>query len=863
MADGKIVIAVDADAKKAQKELDTLSAKIDKMEAKLNEDTGTQNGLKKELDAALQSAKQTEDALKSLRSEADRLKGITSGNTSANPAEYIDAYSRQAEVAAQIKEQEQLLVQQNKTAEKLGSQYAKITDKVITQTDALDAAKTKAGELVQQITNASGASAKMAEVSASVEKSMNKFGRRLSGVLRSALIFTVLSRGLSQLRSWLSETIKKSDEARAAVARLKGALLTLAQPIMKVVIPAFILLVNVLTRIVNALATLVSKLFGTSFPKSAAEAAAAYGDEAEAISDVGDAAKKAGKSMASFDEINQLSNDSGSSGGAGAGGGIGSDTIAPDFSAMIKDQLTSITELFVGAALLALGAILTFSGANILLGIALMAVGALAVWDAVSNHWGEIAGILQGQVGLITAIVSTALLAIGAILVFSGANIPLGLGLMIAGAVGLAATVAANWGSITEALQGPIGIITAIVSGALLVVGAILAFSGANIPIGIGLMAAGAVGLAAVAAVNWDTITAALRGPVGNIVAIVGAALLALGAILAFSGANLPLGIGLMVAGAAGLAATATINWDTIKTKLQGPIGKVTAIVSAALLAVGAILAFTGASLPLGIGLMAAGAIGLAATAAVNWNTIQEKMKGPLGKTTAIVGGALLALGAVLLFTGAGIPLGLGLLAAGGVSLAAAFAPAIFCLAAAIAPNWDFIVSKVKDCWGKTKDFWKKNIAPVFTGEWWANLAKNAMNGLIAEIESGVNRALGGLGGLVNGAIRLLNKVPGVDIGNVSWGNVQLPRLASGAVIPPNREFMAVLGDQKSGTNIETPLATMVQAFKQAMNEIGVAGSRQMTVIFQLDRRELGRTIYQLNNEETQRVGVKLAGVKT
>lgn len=47
MADGKIVIAVDADAKKAQKELDTLSAKIDKMEAKLNEDTGTQSGIKR------------------------------------------------------------------------------------------------------------------------------------------------------------------------------------------------------------------------------------------------------------------------------------------------------------------------------------------------------------------------------------------------------------------------------------------------------------------------------------------------------------------------------------------------------------------------------------------------------------------------------------------------------------------------------------------------------------------------------------------------------------------------------------------------------------------------------------------------
>lgn len=100
----------------------------------------------------------------------------------------------------------------------------------------------------------------------------------------------------------------------------------------------------------------------------------------------------------------------------------------------------------------------------------------------------------------------------------------------------------------------------------------------------------------------------------------------------------------------------------------------------------------------------------------------------------------------------------------------------------------------------------------------------------------------------------------GINITPVS--RVSLPRLASGAVIPPNREFMAVLGDQKSGTNIETPLATMVQAFKQAMNETGGMGGRQITVVMQLDHRELGRAVYNLNNEETQRVGVKLAGVK-
>ena len=166
----------------------------------------------------------------------------------------------------------------------------------------------------------------------------------------------------------------------------------------------------------------------------------------------------------------------------------------------------------------------------------------------------------------------------------------------------------------------------------------------------------------------------------------------------------------------------------------------------------------------------------------------------------------------------------------------------------------------------------------VFTGDWkkaWngvLDILKGVWNLVIGTIEGGINFIIDGINLLLSALNKIHFEIPdgvpliggktiGINIPPVS--RVQLPRLASGAVIPPNREFMAVLGDQKSGTNIETPLSTMVQAFKQAMTETGVAGSRQMTVIFQLDRRELGRTIYQLNNEETQRVGVKLAGVKT
>lgn len=855
MADGRFVVQAEVDAKNAQKDLDKLTAKIDEMEAELKKSTGEQSGLKSQLDAAKESAKQAENALKSLRAESARLRQITSGEVSASPEAYITAYGRQPEVAAQIKEQESILKDQDKIVESLDGKYAKITDKVIAQTSALDAAKQKAGELTEKITNASGATERMKTAAKKVSDSMNTFSKRVSGLFKRVLVFSLITRALQSLRTWLGKTIMKNEEARAAVARLKGALLTLAQPILQVVIPAFITLANVLTRIITLLARIVSKIFGTTYEKSAAAAKSLY-DEQEALEGVGSAAKKAGKSMASFDEINQLSSNSdesaGGIGGAGASGGI-----APNFASKIKDQITAITELFLGAGLLALGAILTFSGANIPLGLALMAIGALAIYDAVTENWGGIAELLQGQIGKITAIVSAALLALGAILLFSGANVPLGLGLIIAGAIGLAAVAAANWEGPVAELKAVITELTLIVSGALLVIGAILTFTGANVPLGIGLMIAGVAGLAAAAAINWGAVKKFVQENVYEIMAVVSAALLVIGAILTFSGANLPLGIALMAAGAVGLAAVVAINWGSIKQALQGPIGVVTALVSAALLALGAVLAFSGANIPLGIALMAAGAVGLRAAITANWDTIQSKLRGPLGVITALLGVSLLVLGAVLLFTGAGIPLGLGLLAAGGASLAAA-----------IAPNWNFIIDKIKSCWAAVKSFWDKNIAPVFTSEWWANLAKNALNGFIGVFEAAINGIIDG----INFLISCLNKIH-IDIpdwvpviGGKSFGfnippvsKVALPRLAEGAVIPPNREFMAVLGDQKSGTNIETPLETMVQAFKQAMNE---SGGRSQTIILQLNGREFARAVYKANNEETQRVGVRLAGVK-
>lgn len=759
MADGKIVIAVDADAKKAQKELDTLSAKIDKMEAKLNEDTGTQSGLKKELDAALQSAKQTEDALKSLRSEADRLKGITSGNASANPAEYIDAYSRQAEVAAQIKEQEQLLVQQNKTAEKLGSQYAKITDKVITQTDALDVAKTKAGELVQQITNASGASAKMAEVSASVEKSMDKFGRRLGNLFKRALFFTVISRGLSQLRSWLSQTIMQNEAARASIARLKAALLTLAQPILEVVIPVFVKLVNILAQVVTAIAKFFGMLSGKSW-SAQVSAAKGLNAEKEALEGVGSAAEDASKSMASFDEINQITSNQAPGGGtSGAGASSG---ITPDFSNLdlAEDKLNDILGI-VGA----------------------IAAGLLA-WKIASMFTDDL-----GKIG--------------------------GIALAAAGAFALVYFWLDAWNNGIDMTNflGMLGGLAALAGGLALAFGP----TAAAIALVVGGLAMLVVGIKDVIE-NGFTLENTLTIIAGLLAAGIGISIL--------TGSWIPLLIAGFVAALVALVSFTGHGEELIQglKKIIDGFGKFFKGV------------FTG-----DLKLAAEGAKQIWEGLKQTWNAIVNSIKDAWSAFITWLQGKNPALAAIFETIGK-------------------------------------MFSDQYNAWKKILSGLITFLTGVFTGDWkkaWngvLDILKGIWNLIVGTVEGAINFIIDGINLLISALNKIQFNMPewvpliggksfGINITPVS--RVALPRLASGAVIPPNREFMAVLGDQKSGTNIETPLATMVQAFKQAMNETGGAGGRQMTVILRLDRRELGRAIYQLNNEETQRVGVKLAGVKT
>jgi hypothetical protein len=466
---------------------------------------------------------------------------------------------------------------------------------------------------------------------------------------------------------------------------------------------------------------------------------------------------------------------------------------------------------------------------------------------------------------VITAILGGALLVIGAILTFTGAKVALGIGLMIVGAAALGTVAYVNWDTISTILSGKLSVIATILSGALLVIGAILTFTGANLILGIGLMVAGTVGLATTVAVNWNTISNALQGPIGTITAILSGALLVIGAILLFTGAGIPLGLGLMAAGAVGLAVTIAANWNTITNTLGGTINTIGAIVSAAILVIGVILLFTGAGIPLGLGLIAAGAAGLAVTLSPNWNFILEKVKNAWQNLKSwwsqnaskwFTAEHWLNLGKDMI---AGLFNGLGQIAekvkewannliakikdklgihSPSTVMAEIGKYLIQGLINGITGMFNSVVSTFTNLWTKIKNVfsnvttwfrdtfsqaWQavKNVfssgGAVFTGikDGILSALKSVINTLISGINTVISIPFQGINSALTKIrnISILGLTPFSGLGSISVP--QIPKLAAGAVIPPNKEFMAVLGDQSNGNNLETPEKLLRQIVRE------------------------------------------------
>lgn len=515
--------------------------------------------------------------------------------------------------------------------------------------------------------------------------------------LRYYAIMTQVTTAQGDMARTLEAPANQLRILQAQLTQAARAIGNIFIPALNAILPYAIAVVQVIREIANALANLAGfKLTEVDY-SGVNSAAVGAGSLADNLDDAAGAAKKLKQYTAGFDELNVFAPNTGSGSGAGAGGAGGFDFDLPTYDflgdavqtrigeikKMIEDTLAEITTI-VSGFMLAVGAILVVTGVNIPLGVGLMAAGAVGLAATVGLNWTAMSSELASTLALITGVVGGFLLALGAIMAFSGANLPLGIALMALGGASLVTAAVINWHNSDRHLTDALTTLAGVLAGASLAVGAMLAFTGVATGLGIALMAVGAVTLVSAAALNWNSIPDALASPLSRVGLLVSGATLALGAILAFSGC-MPLGIALMAIGATSLVSVMALNWNGLSDEIQNVIAIITTLVSVAFLAIGAALAFSGANIPLGLALLAAGAVTMGTAIMPNWNDLSDNVQQKISMITTVVGGALLAVGAILALSGVALPLGLGLMAAGALSLGAV-----------ATLNWDFVVNSIK-----------------------------------------------------------------------------------------------------------------------------------------------------------------------
>ena len=769
MADGSIVFSTALDNSDLEKGIKQAENEIEELKRKISEKTEERNALVEQLVEVKEQIIQAEKEQRDLNDLLDKGVDIA--------ARYNVADAELSEYNAKLKEAEA-------NQQRLAAEYARTYQ-------------------------ASGNVFKSSI--AGVEARFNAFASKVTKRMKKLFVFSFVFGALSAFKSYLMGIIQEDERFSASVQNLVATLRGIAAPLISALIPPLTAIVNVLTAMITTLARLVDMVFHTDLvasieqarqaAQSSAAAANATNDQAKATDKLAKAQKKAARWLAAFDELNVMQKEDsedvtdsinsglGDTGGGGAGGAL------PGMDLGKIDETLAEIMIILGAALLAVGAILAFSGINIPLGITLMAIGALMIYTAIAEQWDKLPQEVRDAINAALIITGTVLIVLGVVLAFSGINIALGIGMIAAGALLLWTAVAINWDEMPEEIQQAVTTIMTILSVALLVLGAILTFSAANPALGIALMILGAASLAAVVALNWESMPDQMKQTITEIMEIVGVAFLVLGAILTLaSPTTAPLGVGLLLIGAASLAAAVALQWDTMPQKTR-------------------------------------------------------EMVSTIG---AIIGAALIVLGVILCVTGVGIPLGIALIIAGAASLAAA-----------VAVNWDALLEKIKEVWENIKSWFNDNVAKIFTAEFWADKFKGIVNGLIEMVNNGLG-VFGDFMNNINGGISDILGFFGIaaDAGFISMP--QIPYLAQGAVIPPNRKFMAVLGDQSNGTNLEAPENLIRQIVREEsgigngeivnlLNQMLVAVQARQTL--ECDGYTLAKVVNQRNQVNTRIYG--------
>lgn len=734
-SDGSVIIRVNVNAAEADKELVRLTKKINALNERISDKKQDQMPL-------VEQSKQLAAVLDDAKAKLDYMKSGDAFFTSSS-----------------IKDQEQTVASLQKEWDGVQKKVETMNASIAKDTRSIERMSTRAGELSAQIAGASKSSAALAAASKKADEYMDRFVRRVKGLARRVFIFGLIAQGLRSVRDWFGKVIKSNDQATKAIARLKGALLTLAQPLLQVLIPAFTTFVELVTKIVTAIGRVMSQLFGTTYEQSQKAAESLY-NESDALDKTGKSAKKATKSLAAFDEINRLS---------GSEDAKDKDKLAPDFSSgpeLSDKKAKGILGLITSIGALLLGLKLSDSligGLKTALGLAIAFQGALQfissllrAWSS-GLDWSNLLGMLLGAAALVAGLA----LAFGKV----GAAI----GLIITGIMEMVAGIhdadVNGWN-----LKNTLLTIAGLISSGL----------------GISLLTK-----------SWIPLI------IAGILSVVLAITVATG-----HGKELI---------------------ESLKTVVLGFKDFFVGLFEGDLIAA--------------IGGLKTAFDGLKGVAYAVLDSFRDMTNNLLSLLEYVCGK-------------------IGLDISGIIQIAKNYVTNLFAiLKDAVSGNVDAFVR----VWQGIIEF----ISGTFSQDWemaWTgikDILAGVLNGIITLFENATNLCRNNINSILDLMQELTSfKLPdwlggfefkGINIPRLD--KIKLPRLATGAVIPPNREFLAVLGDQKQGNNIEAPESAIEAAVARGMAQYG--GGNQ-TAILKIGEQELGRIIFKLNKDQTQRVGIKV-----
>lgn len=343
---------VEIDDGQAAKELDKLVNKMSKLKESIAKNESARapivEQLKEAQDAAVEAYNRVEE-LKAALAESEAKTSIT-GN--ADPGTYIAEIQRQAQIKAELAEQEKIMQAKEKEAQRLEAQDSKILDVLAQQTAELEQAQERAGELTKQITDATkgkNIKAIFESTQAAIQggvKSILKYGigiRTLYVLFRKLKQYTV--EAVKAFAENDPETKKNIDELKASLSALKGSWGAAFAPILNAVIPVLQTLIGWLAKAASAIAQFFAVLSGKGTFK---KAIANTGKLSDNLGGAADNAKEAKKQLMGIDTLNVM-NDTNTGGGGGGGANNAFDLVdeAVDMDSFTGKLALSFKDVFL------------------------------------------------------------------------------------------------------------------------------------------------------------------------------------------------------------------------------------------------------------------------------------------------------------------------------------------------------------------------------------------------------------------------------------------------------------------------------------------------------------------------------------